>query len=170
MAGNRKPAYILKNCNLLVAGENRIGQCASITIPVPERQMEEFRNAGMIKPREVAMGYNVTTCTFREAALDPAVLKLFGIVTGNHPVIAYGYLEDEGGQEHHARFEMVADFKSQNGGDWTPGDKNEPEYELAVHEGRLVIDDEEIFAFDDFSFTINGKRQQAGMYAALRMI
>lgn len=170
MAGNRKPAYILKNCNLVVAGENRIGQCASITIPVLERAMEEFRNAGMIKPREVAMGYNATTCTFRETALDPAVLTLFGIATGNHPIIAYGYLEDEQGTERSARFEMVADFKNLNGGDWSPGEKSEPEYELAVHEGRLIVDDEELYAFDDFSITIKGKRQQAGMYTALRMI
>ncbi|MGQ3671772.1 phage major tail tube protein [Xanthobacter sp. TB0136] len=171
MAGNRKPAYILKNCSLAIDGDVRIGQCNSITIPVLERTMEEFRNAGMIKPREVAMGYEVTTTTFKETAFDPAVMNLYGIGTGsNRNIIAYGYLESEDGREHEARFEMVADFKKIDGGEWATGEKSESEYELAVHEGRLVVDGNEVFAFDDFTITINGKTQQPGKAAALRMI
>ncbi|SMC43241.1 hypothetical protein SAMN06297251_102147 [Fulvimarina manganoxydans] len=167
----RKPAYILKNVSLSVEGDVRIGQCQSITIPVLERTMEEFRNAGMIKPREVAMGYEVTTATFTETAFDPAVMALFGIVNGsNRNIIAYGYLESEDGREHEARFEMVCDFKKVDGGDWSPGEKAETEYEIAVHEGRLVIDGTEVYAYDDFGITIGGVKQQPGMAGALRMI
>lgn len=168
---SRKPAYILKNCSLGINGDVRIGQCMSITIPVLERTMEEFRNAGMIKPREVAMGYEVTTATFTETAFDPAVMRLYGITGGqNRNIIAYGYLESEDGREHEARFEMVADFKKADGGDWSPGEKAETEYEITVHEGRLVIDGDEVYAYDDFGITIGGVRQQPGLAAALRAI
>ena len=53
---NKLPAYILKDCTINVDGNTRIGQCSEITLPVLEETMEDFRNAGMIKPREVAMG------------------------------------------------------------------------------------------------------------------
>ncbi len=131
MAKRNLPAFILKNCSLAIDGNTRIGQCNSITIPVLERTMEEFRNAGMIKPREVAMGYEVTTTTFKETAFDPTVMSLYGIMGGsNRNLVAYGYLESEKGDEHKARFEMVADFKKIDGGEWSPGEKAESEYEL----------------------------------------
>lgn len=170
MAGVRKPAYILRDCTIAVEDDVRIGQAASITIPVLERKMEEFRNSGMIKPREVAMGYNATTATFTETAFDPAVMALFGIVGGsNRNLIAYGYLQSEDGREHEARFEMVADFKKIDAGSWSTGEKAETEYEIAVHEGRLIVDGNELYAYDDFSIRINGVTEQPGRAAALRM-
>lgn len=167
----RKPAYILKDCSLALEGDVRIGQTSSITIPVLERKMEEFRNSGMIKPREVAMGYNATRATFGETAFDPTVMTLYGITGGsNRNLIAYGYLESEDGREHAARFEMVADFVKIDAGQWQTGEKAETEYEVAVHEGRLIVDDNEIYAYDDFSIRINGVEQQPGRAGALRMV
>ncbi|TFF20827.1 phage tail protein [Jiella endophytica] len=168
---SRKPAFIMKNCSLSIEGDVRIGQCKQITIPVLERKMEEFRNNGMIKPREVTMGYEVTRTTFTETAFDPDVISLFGLINGhNRNIVAYGYLESEDGREHGAQYEMVADFIKQDFGDWEAGEQAEAEYELTVHSGRLVVDGRELYAYDDLDVTIGGVRQQPFKATALRYV
>jgi len=164
------PAYILKDTTLVAADGNRIGQAMEITIPVMEKTTEEFRNAGMIKPREVTMGHEVTTCTLKETAFDPDMLHLYGLAPGDtHPIIALGYLESEDGREHEARFEMEAEVKKIDAGAWSPASKAETEFEVTVHSGALFIDDQEILAFDDFSYRVNGQVQHPGRADALRM-
>jgi len=167
---NNLPAYILKDASLVAADGNRIGQAMEITIPVLEKTMEEFRNAGMIKPREVTMGHEVTTCTFKETAFDPDMLRLYGLAPGaTHPMIALGYLESEDGREHAARFEMEAEVKKIDAGAWAPASKAETEYEVTVHSGALFVDDAEIIAFDDFTYRVGGVEQHPGRRAALRL-
>ena len=166
----KKPAYIIKDCSIAVEGDVRIGQAKTMTIPVIERKVEEMRNAGMIKPREVAMGYEKLEASFTETAFDPAVMSLYGV----HPnrdqnVIIYGYLESEDGTEHAARAECVVMFKSLNAGDWAPGEAAETEYQLAVHEVRLFVDDDLIYEMDDYGASFNGVREQPGRTAALRL-
>lgn len=162
------PAFVMKNCSI-AAGDagNRVGQCTTITVPVPEKSVEEFRNAGMIKPREVTMGYAVTTASFTETAFDPAALALFG-VGANTDLIAFGYMQDETtGLEHSARFEMVCDVKRIDAGEWEPAAKGSTTYEVTVHSGVLYIDDAEILRFDDFDFSVGGVSQNPGLRAAL---
>ena len=165
----RIPAFVLKDCTI-AAGEagNRVGQASEITIPVLEKTMESFRNAGMVKPREVAMGYEVTTCQISESAFDPEMIKLFGLGAASR-LIAYGYMEDEDGTEHAARFEMVADVKQIDPGSWSPASKSSTGYDTTVHEGKLFIDDEEIIAFTDTSFSVAGQEQRPGRRGALRL-
>lgn len=38
-----------------------------------------------------------------------------------------------------------------------------------MHSGVLFIDDEEIYAFDDFSVSVRGRDQMPGRRAALRL-
>lgn len=164
------PGFILKDCNLNVNGSDRIGQCSEITLPVLEEVMEEFRNAGMIKAREVAMGYEMTEAAFKEPAFDPAVMLLFGAASGtNKNIIAYGYLESEDGTEHSARCEMVCRIKKNDAGSWATGEKAESEYSIAVHAYKLFVDNTEIYALDDFDIAIGGVTQRPGRRSALRL-
>lgn len=165
------PGFVLKDVSLAVGSVgNRIGQVSEITIPVMAKTTEEFRNAGMIKPREIALGLEATACQFQETAFDPAMLKLFGIGSrGTHNIVAYGYLESENGREHAARFEMACMIKSVDAGAWSPATKGSTTYEVAVHSGVLFIDDEEVYAFDDFGYRVGGVEQQPGRRAALRL-
>lgn len=168
--GNKLPAFIMTDCTLAVpgAGGNRIGQVSEITIPVMEKTIETFRNGGMIKPREVAMGYEITTASFKETALDPDMLQLYGF--GNaESIIAYGSMRSEDGTEHAARFEMVCDVKSVDMGNWASAQKGEVSYGLSVHSGILYIDDAEVYAFDDFGVRVGGVEQFPGRRAALRL-
>lgn len=167
----RLPSFILKDVSLAVGNVgNRIGQVSEITIPVMAKTTEEFRNAGMIKPREIAMGLEATACQFQETAFDPAMLALFGVgARGSHDIIAYGYLESEDGREHAARFEMTCMIKSADAGAWSPASKSSTTYEVAVHSGVLFIDDEEVYAFDDFGYRVGGVEQHPGRRSALRL-
>lgn len=167
----RTPSFILKDATLAVGDVgNRVGQVSEITIPVMAKTMEEFRNGGMIKPREVAMGLEATTCSFQETAFDPDMLALFGIgAGGNQNLIAYGYLESESGAEHAARFEMVCTVKSVDGGSWSPASRSTTTYEVAVHSGALIVDDEEVYSFDDFGYRVRGVEQRPGRRSALRL-
>ncbi|KQI68692.1 hypothetical protein AN189_07225 [Loktanella sp. 3ANDIMAR09] len=160
------PAYIIKDCTILAAGENRIGQVMEITIPVIAKVTEEFKNAGMIKPRLVTMAYEATGCSFKETAFDPTMMKLLD-VGRDEQLIALGYMQSEDGREHQARFEMRADVLKMDGGSWASGGKSETEYDCTVHSGALFIDDEEIFFFDDHTVRIGGVEQMPGRRAAL---
>ena len=166
---NKLPAYVIKGVTL-AAGDagNRIGQCNEITIPVMGKTMEDFRNAGMIKPRQIMMGFEATTTSFRETSFDPDMIELFGVGKGS-PIIAYGYMESEDGTQHAARFEMECDVTQIDAGSWADAQKAEIGYDLTVHSGVLFIDDEEIIAFDDFSYRVRGQEQMAGRRAALRL-
>ena len=151
------PAYILKDCSLFVDAESKIGQTEEIVLPTMEVKTEEFRNGGMVKPREVHMGYAVTQASFKLSAYDPHVLGLFGIAPGaEKPIIAYGYLQDEDGTEHAARCEMRGYIKKADAGTWKTGDKAALDNEFAVNSYRLFIDDTLIAEVDDFDVVING--------------
>lgn len=164
------PAFVIKDCTFLADATNRIGQCSKITIPVLEKTMEEFRNAGMIKPREVPMGFETTTCQFEETAFDPQMLKLFDM-GADELMIARGYMQSEDGTEHAARFEMYAEVKKIDAGDWSPASKATTNYDVTVHRGTLYIEtngqDEEVFRFTDHEMAIGGVVQNPGRARAL---
>lgn len=166
---NRLPAYVFKDFAIAVGNVgNRIGQASEVTLPVLAKTTEAFRNAGMVKPREVLMGYEVTTMAFKETSFDPDMLALFGIGNASS-LIVYGYLESEDGTTHAARFEIVADVKGIDAGSWSSGGRAEVNYDVSVHSGVLFIDDEEILAFDDFDVSIRGRSEKPGRRAALRL-
>ncbi|SHE79402.1 hypothetical protein SAMN05444339_10281 [Loktanella atrilutea] len=164
------PAYVIKDVSLFAPGApgSRIGQCSEITIPVLEKTMESFRNAGMIKPIEIAMGYETTECSFTETSFDPDMLKLFGIGAASS-MVAYGYMADEDGTEHSCRFQMVGDVKKIDAGSWASGTKGEHSYDMTVHSGTLFIDDQEIIRFTPHRFWVGGVEQFPGRANALRL-
>jgi hypothetical protein len=166
---NRLPAYVIKAVSIAAgAAGNRIGQASQITIPTLGKTMEEFRNAGMIKPRMVVMGYEATSCTFEETAFDPDMIALFGLGAASS-LIAYGAMESEDGTSHSARFEMVGEISEIDPGAWSNAGRSTTTYNCTVHSGVLYIDDEEVYAFDDFSVRIRGREQMPGRRRALRL-
>jgi len=169
MAGNL-PAYILKNCTLFVDKESKIGQTEEITLPSVEVKTEEMQNGGMIKPREVAFGFNTLSTSFSLSGVDPAMFDLFGIAVGKSvPIIAYGYLQDEDGQNHSARAEMTCMPKKLDLGGWKSGEKAPLGCEFAVHAFRLFVDDREIVAINDFEAAFGGVNVAPGANEALRL-
>lgn len=169
MPGNL-PVYILKDVTLYVDKESKIGQSEEITLPTIEVAMVEMRNGGMIKPREVSMGYSVLSASFSVSGVDPALYALYGIAPGvAKPIIAYGYLQDEDGTEHSARAEMMCGPKKADAGGWKSGEAAPTETEWTVHSYRLFVDDEVIVEIDDFDAKFGGVSVMPGRIDALRL-
>lgn len=167
---NRLPAYILRDNSLSIEGNVRIGQVKEIVLPKLAETTEDMRNSGMMKPREVTLGYEKTEAEFKETALDPDVIKLFGLADGTDKnVIAYGYLLGEDGVNSAARCEMVCRIKQIDLGTWANGNAAETSYGLAVHSVKLFVDDEELFSIDDFDILVGGQPLMPGRADALRL-
>ena len=163
------PAFVLKNVTVNMAGVNQIGQMAQLTLPAPEASTEEFRNAGMVKPRLVRMGYEAQSFSVELSSFDPAILELMG--NGPHDLIARGYAESEDGTQHSYRCLMVAEATSISPGDHAPASKASLTTEFTVHEQTLICEtdgqDREVWHLTDTEVRIGGKVQNAGMSRAL---
>ncbi len=169
MAGKR-PAFILKNFTVQIAAVSYIGQVEEIVLPVVEFKTEEMQNGGMIKPAEIKVGLNATTASIKLPGFDPAILSLYGVAPGVAlPVIAYGYMQDENGEEHAARCEMACSPKKHDPGTWGSGKLAPVDTDWSVNSYTLYVDDEEIAAVDDFSASFGGVEVFPGLKDALRI-
>jgi P2 family phage contractile tail tube protein len=162
------PRFILRNCTLWADRQSKLGQIGDITVPVPSEKLEEMRNAGMVKPREIKMGLEKTEFSFKMPGLDPHVIKLFGLKPGvETPFMVTGALVDETGEDHSAVLTIRGFLKSANGGTWTPGERAENDYAVAVHYYKLEIDGENLIEVDDFDVKVGGVSQYAGQRASM---
>lgn len=162
------PAYLLRDCMLWADRESKLGQIGDITLPVPQEKVEEVRNAGMIKPREVKLGFEKLEFSFKMPGMDPQVMKLFGLRPGSEtPFMVTGALVDEDGTEHSAVLTLRGFLKQPDGGTWKGGDMAENDHMVSVHYYKLEIDGAPIIEMDDFDVSIDGVSQRDGIRRAL---
>lgn len=167
MASNL-PSFLLRDCMLWADRESQLGQIGDITPPVPAAKLEEMRNAGMIKPREVNMGYEKLEFGFKMPGLDPQVLKLFGLRPGfENPFMITGALVDEDGTEHSAVMTIRGFMKQADPGTWKTGDVASNDYMVSVNYYKLEIDGDPIYEIDDFDIKVGGESQRSGIRNAL---
>ncbi|HMR14675.1 MAG TPA: phage major tail tube protein, partial [Arachnia sp.] len=76
------PRYILRNCTIFADRVSKLGQASEISLPVPTEKLEELRNAGMVLPIDIPMGYEKLEASFKLTAFDPQVITLFGLAVG----------------------------------------------------------------------------------------
>jgi P2 family phage contractile tail tube protein len=146
----------------------KLGQIGDITPPVPQLKVEEMRNAGMIKPREIVMGYEKLEFSFKMPTLDPQVMKLFGLKAGTeNPFMITGALVDEDGTDHSAVMTIRGFLRQVDHGSWKPGDLAENDLQVSVNYYKLEIDGEELVEMDDFDVKIGGVSQYSGVRSAL---
>jgi hypothetical protein len=101
MSQKHLPRYILRNCMLWTDGNLQLGQIADVSPPVPTVKTEEMRNAGMVLPIKVHLGYEALEFSFKMPGFDPDVLALFGLEPGTEtPFMITGATIDEDGTEH----------------------------------------------------------------------
>ncbi|KIQ02243.1 tail protein [Agrobacterium tumefaciens] len=168
MAEKSLPRGILRDCTLWADRESKLGQIADITLPVPEAKRETLRNAGMIKDRNVHMGYNALEMGFKMPGLDPQILKLFGLRPGvDTPFLITGATVDEDGTTHSAVVSIRGKMYKPDPGTWKGGDLSENDYAVDVNYYKLEIDGEEIYEMDDFDFKIGGVSQYGEIRNAL---
>jgi len=165
---NNLPRLLVRNCNLFADRNNLIGQIGDVTPPVPQEKLEEMRNSGMIKPREVKMGYEKLEFSFKMSGFDPIALKLFGLKPGaENPFMITGALVDEDGTVHSAVLTIRGFLKQADAGTWKPGDMAEADYQVAVNYYKLEIGGEEIYEIDDFDIRVGGVSQYAEIRNAM---
>ena len=168
MAEKTLPRYILRDCMLWADRESQLGQIGEITPPVPEAKREGMRNAGMIKERNVHLGYNALEFSFKMPGLDPQILKLFGLKPGTDtPFLVTGAHVDEDGATHSAVMSIRGKLYKPDPGTWKGGDLAANDYAVDVNYYKLEIDGEEIYEMDDFEFKVGGVSQNADIRTAL---
>ncbi|MBN8933773.1 phage major tail tube protein [Agrobacterium pusense] len=162
------PGFILRNCMLWADRVSKLGQIGDITIPVPEAVREKMRNAGMIKSRNIHLGYEALELGFKMPGMDPQILKLHGIKIGSEtPFMITGALVDEDGTTHSAVLTIRARVFKGDGGTWKAGELSENDYGADVDYYKLEIDGEEIYEMDDFDFKVGGVSQFGDIRNAL---
>lgn len=165
---NNLPRFLMRNCMLWADRESLLGQVGDITPPVPQVKLEEMRNAGMIKPREVNLGYEKLEFSFKMPGLDPLVIKLFGLKPGSeNPFMITGALVDEDGTEHSAVMTIRGFLKQADAGTWKAGDMAENDYMVSVNYYKLEVDGDELIEMDDFDVKIGGVSQHSGIRRSL---
>jgi P2 family phage contractile tail tube protein len=168
MAQKELPRFLMRDCMLYVDRENYVGQIGDITPPVPQAKVEELRNAGMIKPREIKLGYEKFEFSFKMPGLDPSVMALFGIRVGEEtPFMITGALVHEDGTVSSAVITLRGYVKQADNGTWKTGEMGENDYQVAVHYYKLEVDGEEILEVDDFDVKRRGVSEWAPIRNAL---
>ena len=148
--------------------ESYIGQIGDITPPAPKVKLDEMRNAGMIKPRDINMGYEKLGFSFKMPGLDPAILKLFGLKPGAENLfLIVGALVDEDGTDHSAVLTVRGFITEVGPGTWKPGDGAENDYTVSVNYYKLEVDGDEYIEMDDFDVKIGGVSQVSGIRNSL---
>jgi P2 family phage contractile tail tube protein len=160
--------YLLRNCMLWADRTSQLGQVGDITPPAPAEKLEEMRNAGMIKPRKVKLGFEALEFSFKMPGLDPAIMKLFGLKPGTEtPFMITGALVDEDGTEHSAVMTIRGFLYKPDAGSWKPGDMAENDYAVSVNYYKLEVDGDELLEMDDFDIKVGGVSQYQGIRNAL---
>jgi len=162
------PGYLLRNCAIFVDRVSKVGQASEMELPVPEEKLEELRNAGMVMPIEIKLGYNKLETSFKMTAFDPATLKLFGLKIGDtREFMVTGALVDEDGTTHSAVAYIRGFLKQTKSDSWKPGEKNETDYMVSVRSYKLEIDGLPIIEMDPFDVKIGGVSQTKDIRRAL---
>lgn len=151
------PKFILKNCTIYTDRENRIGQAQEITIPDLDLTTEEFLNAGMVMKQQVVMGVlEAQSIEFKETAIDPDVIDLFGAPDKEYMVV--GALRDaDGGNQQDAVLYYRGEMNKLALGSWQPGEKAEADYTCTVDYMKFEINGQNIIELSPFSLKVRGE-------------
>ncbi len=166
--GSETPRYILRNCTIFVDRVSQVGQASEITLPVPEETVEDLRNAGMVMPIEVKLGYEKLELGFKMTSFDPDVLKLFGLRIGDvREFMVTGALVDEDGTTHSAVAYVRGFLKKPEADTWKPGEMSSNDYQVSIRSYKLEVDGNPIIEMDPFEVRIGGVSQTADIRRAL---
>jgi P2 family phage contractile tail tube protein len=162
------PRYILRNCTIFADRVSKIGQASEITLPVPTEKLEELRNAGMVMPIDVPLGYEKIEVSFKMTGFDPQVIALFGLAVGQErEYMVTGALAHEDGTVINATAYIRGRLTKTDHGSWKPGDMAENEYSITLRYYKLEVDGRVLVEMTPFEVVIGGVSQTSAIRAAL---
>ncbi|ASV85971.1 phage major tail tube protein [Ochrobactrum quorumnocens] len=151
------PRYILRNCTIFANRVSLIGQASEVTLPVPTEKLEELRNAGMIMPIDVPLGYEKLESGFKMSGFDPQVIQLFGLAVGQErEFMITGALAHEDGTVVNATAYIRGRLMKNDHGSWKPGDMAENDYGITVRYYRLEVEGRTILEMSPFDVSVGG--------------
>ncbi|MEL4069601.1 phage major tail tube protein [Ochrobactrum sp. GPK 3] len=151
------PRYILRNCTIFANRVSLIGQASEITLPVPTEKVEELRNAGMVMPIDVPLGYEKLESSFKMSGFDPQVIQLFGLAVGaDREFMVTGALAHEDGTVVNATAYLRGRLIKGDPGSWKPGDMAENDYGITVRYYKLEIEGRTILEMTPFDVSVGG--------------
>lgn len=151
------PRYILRNCTIFANRVSLIGQASEVTLPVPTEKLEELRNAGMVMPIDVPLGYEKLESGFKMSGFDPQVIQLFGLAVGQErEFMITGALAHEDGTVVNATAYIRGRLMKNDHGSWKPGDMAENDYGITVRYYRLEVEGRTILEMSPFDVSVGG--------------
>ncbi|QDC00375.1 phage major tail tube protein [Mesorhizobium sp. 8] len=162
------PRYILRNCTVFADRVSKIGQASEITLPVPTEKVEEMRNAGMVMPIDIPMGYEKMESSFKLSGFDPQVIQLFGLSVGvEREFMVTGALAHEDGTIINATAYIRGRLIKNDHGSWKPGEAGENDFQITLRYYRLEIDGRTVIEASPFDVSIGGVSQTSSIRSAL---
>ncbi|MFS2326570.1 phage major tail tube protein [Brucella sp. H1_1004] len=162
------PRYILRNCTIFADRVSKIGQASEITLPVPTEKVEELRNAGMVMPIDVPMGFEKMEASFKLSGFDPQVIKLFGLEVGaEREFMVTGALVHEDGTVINATAYIRGRLIKNDHGGWKPGDMAENDFQITLRYYKLEVEGATLIEMTPFDVTIGGTSRTSSIRAAL---
>ena len=162
------PRYILRNCTIFADRVSKIGQASEITLPVPTEKVEEMRNAGMVMPIDVPMGFEKPEASFKLSGFDPQTIVLFGLAVGvEKEYMVTGALAHEDGTIINATAYIRGRLIKNDHGSWKPGEAGENDFQITLRYYRLEVDGSTLIEMTPFEVSIGGVSQTSSIRAAL---
>lgn len=162
------PRYILRNCTIFADRISKIGQASEVTLPVPTEKVEELRNAGMVMPIDVPMGFEKIEASFKMTGFDPQVITLFGLEVGaEREFMITGALVHEDGTVINATAYIRGRLIKNDHGSWKPGDQAENDYQITLRYYRLEVGGNVLLEMTPFDVSVNGTSRTQSIRSAL---
>jgi P2 family phage contractile tail tube protein len=163
------PRLIVQNFNVLVDGTSYIGQASELELPELKAKTEEVRNAGMLGPVEVPMGYEKLEAKLKMTALDMGAMSLFGIAPGKRvSILASAALVDHDGTTHSLVATGWALCKMAKIDALKAGEKkSEHSWEFSYDEYTVELDGQEYMFVSPFEVRMRGRSISAGIRRAI---
>jgi P2 family phage contractile tail tube protein len=161
---------ILKNMALFVDGRGYAGNVEELTLPKLTLKTEEFRNGGMDAPIEIELGMEKLECEFTLTKFDKAMLKLFGLASGQlTPLTIRGAVISDNGLQTPVVVNLQGIIREMDPGNWKPGEKATLKIMVALRYYKLTHGGDVVHEIDipNMVRKIGGVDQLATVCAAL---
>lgn len=162
------PRYVLRNCTIFADRVSKIGQASEITLPVPAEKVEELRNAGMVMPIDIPMGFEKMEAGFKLSGFDPQVIVLFGLEIGaEREFMVTGALAHEDGTVVNATAYIRGRLIKNDHGSWKSGDMAENDFSITLRYYKLEVEGSTLIEMTPFEVIIGGISRTQSIRSAL---
>lgn len=160
---------VLKNFTAYVDGRGYIGRIETCKLPELSANTAEYRGGGMDAPVDLDMGMQKLEVQLVLAEYDPEVIKLYGLMGADVPVVLRGAIQRQGEDAVPVVIRMVGGVKQISRGDWKTGDNSQMTVAVSCNIYQEVIAGETLVDIDILNFTrvIGGTDQLATIRSAL---